>query len=112
MGAGKEGTCREDFKLEGSAEEEAIDVSDAMAQWLWYMFRLVAPCPSSDTCSGAVALQHFSLQLWKKLQFTELAGARGEEIISSAVHFGEGTHKMQLSWIHSSPHLSRCEDIR
>lgn len=32
VGTGKEGTCREDFKLEGSAEEEAIDVSDAMAQ--------------------------------------------------------------------------------
>lgn len=32
VGTGKEGTCREDFKLEGSAEEEAINASDAMAQ--------------------------------------------------------------------------------
>lgn len=32
MATGKEGNCREDFKLEGSAEEEGISVSDAMAQ--------------------------------------------------------------------------------
>lgn len=29
---GKEGNCREDFKLEGSVEEEGIRVSDATAQ--------------------------------------------------------------------------------
>lgn len=29
---GKEGNCREDFKSEGSVEEEGISVSDAMAQ--------------------------------------------------------------------------------
>ena len=32
LATGKEGNCREDFKLEGSAAEERIRVSDAMAQ--------------------------------------------------------------------------------
>lgn len=62
-------------------------------------------------CSPACAFG-FSLELLKKLQLAELAGARGKEFISSAVHFREGTWKMQLSWPHSSPDLSRCEDIR
>lgn len=74
------------------------------------MFRLVAACPSSDTCSGST-LALFTSAL-KEAAIRRAAGVRGEEFISSAVHFREGTHKMQLSWIHSSPHLSRCEDIR
>lgn len=43
------------------------------------MSRLVAACLSAGTYSGAVAVQHFPLELRKKLQFAELAGAKGKE---------------------------------